>query len=110
MFNIILPFALLFELPIVVMFLTRLRILTPIRLRKVRGYAYIVLIIVASMISPPDLISHPSVFIPLIILYELSVMLSRIVYHKQLKEDRELDKELDAESDGCILAGSSDEE
>ncbi|WCK55006.1 twin-arginine translocase subunit TatC [Aneurinibacillus sp. Ricciae_BoGa-3] len=110
MFNIILPFALLFELPIVVMFLTRLRILNPIRLRKVRGYAYIVLIIVASMISPPDLISHLSVFIPLIILYELSVMLSRVVYDKQLKEDLELDKELDAVDDGRKMPGSSNEE
>lgn len=97
MFNIIIPLALLFELPIVVMFLTRLRILNPVRLKKFRGYSYFVLIIVASLISPPDLFSHLSVFIPLVLLYEVSVFVSRIVYRKQLREDAEWERKFDGE-------------
>ncbi|MFT9848883.1 twin-arginine translocase subunit TatC [Aneurinibacillus sp. REN35] len=93
MFNIVIPLALLFELPIIVMFLTRLRILNPMRMRKMRGYSYLALVIVASLISPPDFISHLSVFLPLVILYEISVVISRIIYRKQLKEDAKWEKE-----------------
>ncbi|WP_035101235.1 twin-arginine translocase subunit TatC [Aneurinibacillus terranovensis] len=110
MFNIILPFALLFELPIVVMFLTRLRILNPIRLKKVRGYAYLVLVIVASMISPPDFISHISVLIPLLLLYEISVFVSRFVYRKQLKEDEEWEKEFYADEENEPVLNLTDDE
>jgi sec-independent protein translocase protein TatC len=93
MFNIVIPLALLFELPIIVMFLTRLRVLNPMRMKKMRGYSYLVLVIIASLISPPDFISHLSVFVPLVILYEVSVVLSRIVYRKQLKEEAEWERE-----------------
>jgi sec-independent protein translocase protein TatC len=88
MFNILLPISILFELPAVVMFLTRLRLLNPIRLRKMRRYAYLFLVILSSIFTPPDAISAIIVAIPLIILYEISVILSRIVYRKQLEQDR----------------------
>jgi sec-independent protein translocase protein TatC len=87
MFNILLPIALLFELPIVVMFLTRLRLLNPKRLRKLRRYAYLALVILSSMVTPPDALSAIIVAIPLIILYEISVLLSIVVYRKQLAKD-----------------------
>jgi len=87
MFNILLPVSLLFELPIVVMFLTRLRILNPARLRKLRRYAYVVLVVIATFVTPPDLISDILVAIPLIVLYEVSVLLSAMVYRKQREKD-----------------------
>jgi sec-independent protein translocase protein TatC len=88
MFNILLPIALLFELPVVVMFLTRLRLVNPKRLRKLRRYAYMVLVILSTIVTPPDAISAIIVAIPLIILYEISVLLSTMVYRKQLAKDR----------------------
>ncbi len=88
MFNIILPMALLFELPVIVMFLTKIRILNPHRLRKLRRYAYLLLVIVGTVITPPDVISDLLVAVPLILLYEFSVMLSAWIYRKQLAEDR----------------------
>ncbi|GIP35142.1 Sec-independent protein translocase protein TatCy [Paenibacillus sp. J2TS4] len=93
MFNILLPISLLFELPIVVMFLTKLRILNPLRLRKLRRYAYMVLVIIGTVITPPDLISDILVIIPLILLYEFSVFLSGSIYRKQLEKDREWEEE-----------------
>ncbi|MFD0869542.1 MULTISPECIES: twin-arginine translocase subunit TatC [Paenibacillus] len=93
MFNILLPISLLFELPIVVMFLTKLRILTPPRLRKMRRYAYMILVIVGTVITPPDLISDILVIIPLILLYEFSVFLSGMIYRKQLERDRQWEEE-----------------
>ncbi|GEN36231.1 twin-arginine translocase subunit TatC [Aneurinibacillus danicus] len=105
MFNIIIPLALLFELPIIVMFLTRLRILNPMRMQKMRGYSYLALVIVASLISPPDFVSHLSVFLPLVILYEISVLISRVIYRKQLKEDAEWEKEFygDKKEEDAVL-------
>jgi sec-independent protein translocase protein TatC len=88
MFNILLPISLLFELPVVVMFLTRLRLLNPKRLHKLRRYAYLLLVIISTVVTPPDAISAIIVAIPLIILYEISVLLSRVVYRKQLVKDR----------------------
>lgn len=83
MTNILLPFGFIFEMPVVVLFLTRLGILSPERLSRMRKYAYLVLVIIASMISPPELISHISVSIPMILLYEVSVLLSRWAYRKR---------------------------
>lgn len=88
MFNILLPVAILFELPIVVMFLTKIRILNPIRLRKMRRYAYLLLVIIGTTLTPPDFISDILVSVPLIGLYEISLMLSGIIYRKQVEQDR----------------------
>lgn len=87
MFSLVLPLALLFELPLLVMFLTKLRILNPLRLRKMRRYAYFTLVFIAVVITPPDFISDFLVAIPLIVLYEFSVFLSAFVYRKQLAAD-----------------------
>ncbi|AIQ34035.1 MULTISPECIES: twin-arginine translocase subunit TatC [Paenibacillus] len=87
MFSLVLPLALLFELPLLVMFLTKLRVLNPIRLRKMRRYAYFTLVFIAVVITPPDFISDFLVTIPLLILYEFSVFLSAFVYRKQLAAD-----------------------
>lgn len=102
MFNILLPISLLFELPVVIMFLTRIRLLNPLRLRKMRRLAYFVLIVLGTMLSPPDVISDILVSIPLLILYELSVFLSSIVYRKQLAEQLAWEKEFDESADATI--------
>lgn len=87
MFNIVLPVSLLFEMPLIIMFLTGIRILNPIRLRKMRKVAYFGLVFIAVVITPPDFISDFLVTIPLLLLYEVSVFLSAFVYHKQLREE-----------------------
>jgi sec-independent protein translocase protein TatC len=79
------PFGLLFQLPVVIMFLTRLGIVTPMFLSKVRKYAYFVLLVIAALITPPELTSHLLVSIPLFILYEISIWVSRISYRKAQK-------------------------
>jgi len=76
LFDIVFPMAIAFELPVVMLFLTRIGLLTPDRIRKTRKYAYVGLAITGSCISPPDMVSHLSVTIPLILLFELSVAVS----------------------------------
>lgn len=103
LFKITLPFAFLFELPVIVMFLTSLGIINPQILSKIRKYAYFVLAIVAAVVTPPDFLSQTLVFIPLCILYEISIQLSKVVYRKKLKKDQMVAKEFgmaDAEEQG----------
>lgn len=88
------PFGVLFELPVVLMFLTSLGIVNPYVLQKIRKYAYFILILVAIVISPPDFMSDFIVAIPLIFLYEISVNLSKIVYKRKLKKQKKWEEEL----------------
>ncbi|MFD0588860.1 twin-arginine translocase subunit TatC [Paenibacillus sp. GCM10027627] len=83
MFSILIPIALLFELPLLIMFLTAIRIVNPLRLKKMRRLAYFIMAVIGITITPPDFISDVLVIIPLIVLYEISLMLSGFVYKKQ---------------------------
>jgi len=83
MFRIILPFAFLFEIPIMIMFLTSLGIVTPQLLKKMRKYAYFILLVVAALITPPDLFLHLLVVFPLFMLYEISIYLASFVYRRK---------------------------
>jgi len=87
--NMTIPFGVLFELPVVVMFLTSLGIINPFVLSKIRKYAYFVLIIIAVVITPPDFMSDFVVTLPLLLLYEISINLSKFVYRKRLKKLQE---------------------
>ncbi|MFD1956400.1 twin-arginine translocase subunit TatC [Paenibacillus thailandensis] len=70
------PMGLAFEMPLAALFLTFVGVLTPGRVKQVRKYAYVGLAVVGSCISPPDFISHLSVTVPLIALFEISVFVS----------------------------------
>ena len=80
LFQITIPLALIFELPAIVWFLTKLGILTPTLMTKYRKYVYLAMVILSAMITPPDLLSQVFVLIPLILLYEFSVLLCGWVY------------------------------
>ncbi|OLS41064.1 twin-arginine translocase subunit TatC [Bacillus sp. MRMR6] len=81
-----LPFGFLFELPVVIMFLTTLGVLNPYRLQKMRKYSYFGLIVTAVLITPPDFLSDVLVIVPLIFLYECSVILSKVVYRRKQQQ------------------------
>lgn len=94
LFQITLPFGIIFQLPIVLLFLTRLGMITPMMMVKVRKYAYFVLFVIAAFITPPDIFSHLIVTLPLFILYEVSIMISKIGYKKYLiaEQQREIEE------------------
>jgi sec-independent protein translocase protein TatC len=77
-----LPFGFLFQLPVVIMFLTRLGIVTPMFLISSRKYAYFILLVIAAFITPPEIISHLMVSVPLFGLYEISIIVSKGAYRK----------------------------
>lgn len=89
--RVTLPFAVLFEIPVITMFLTSLGVLTPDFMRKTRKYAYLILVVIGTIISPPDFVLQLVVAIPLIVLYEVSIFVSTFVYRKKLKKQKEVE-------------------
>lgn len=84
--SVTLAAGLLFELPVLVVFLTKAGIVTPSFLRKYRKHTFIVIMTVAAIITPPDILSLLLVTFPLWLLFELSIWLSAKLYKRRLKE------------------------
>ncbi len=84
--SICLATGLVFELPIIAFFLTKIGLITPTFLRKYRKHAIVVLFILAAIITPPDVFSQTLVVIPLLILYEVSIGISARVMKKKEKQ------------------------
>ena len=81
--------GLIFELPIVMFFLTKMGLITPDFLKKYRKHALVVVLILAAIITPPDIISQIIVGIPIMILYEVSIIISKVVIKRELKKNKE---------------------
>lgn len=77
------PLGLLFELPIVVMFLSTVGLLTSTTMVKARKWSYVVSAVLSAIITPPDFISQLLVLIPMIALYETSIVIIRRLEAKQ---------------------------
>lgn len=75
--------GLVFEMPMVSFFLSRLGILTPAFMRHYRRHAYTVLLIIAALITPADIVSMMILAVPLLLLYEFSIFISRIARKKR---------------------------
>jgi sec-independent protein translocase protein TatC len=73
----------------VIFFLTKVGVLTPDFLRKYRKYALIGVLVLSAIITPPDIVSQIIVAIPVLILYEISIFISKFVYKRLQKEERE---------------------
>jgi sec-independent protein translocase protein TatC len=87
--SITLTTGLVFELPIFVYFFTKIGIVTPEFLKKYRKHALVVVLILSAIITPPDITSQVLVALPIMILYEISIMISRRVIKQQEKKERE---------------------
>jgi len=79
--------GLIFQLPLLVYFLTRIGLITPAFLRRYRRHAIVLLAVVAAIITPPDLFSMILVMLPLYGLYELSIFLSSRTQKRYHPED-----------------------
>lgn len=90
LFRTVLPFGVIFQLPVIVLFLTQLGIITPMFLKKNRKYAYFIMFVLAALIAPPDLMTHLLLTVPMIILYEISIYVSKIGYRRYLKAEQQL--------------------
>ena len=80
--------GLVFELPILVYFLTKIGFVTPQILKKYRKFALVIVLIISAVITPPDIASQVIVAVPILILYQVSIFISRIVVRNQNKKER----------------------
>ncbi|HTG65872.1 MAG TPA: twin-arginine translocase subunit TatC [Flavobacterium sp.] len=79
----ILASGLFFELPIIIYFLSKLGLVTADFLRKYRKYAIVLVLIVAAIVTPPDVVSQTIVAIPMLLIYEASIFIAVLVAKKE---------------------------
>jgi sec-independent protein translocase protein TatC len=87
--SITLTTGLVFELPIFIYFFTKIGLVTPEFLKKYRKHALVVVLILSAVITPPDITSQVLVALPIMLLYELSIGISRRVIRQQEKAEKE---------------------
>ncbi|UMZ73155.1 twin-arginine translocase subunit TatC [Natranaerofaba carboxydovora] len=86
--GLIIPFGLVFQLPLITMILSQLDLIGPTFLKRNRKIALLVVFLVGAVLTPPDIISQALMAGPLILLYEISIIISRIVVRKKEKQDQ----------------------
>ena len=86
--KLLLAFGFVFELPVAAFFLSRMGVLTAEFLKEKRRYAILLIFIIAAVLTPPDVISQFLMAIPLVVLYEFSILIAKIAGKKR-KESEE---------------------
>ncbi|HDG97757.1 MAG TPA: twin-arginine translocase subunit TatC [Desulfobacterales bacterium] len=89
--KLLLAFGLVFELPVATFFLTKMGLVTDVFLRKQRKFAILLIFVAAAILTPPDVITQIMMAGPLLALYEISILVSKLAGRK--KEDSEKEKE-----------------
>lgn len=79
--------GLLFQLPIVVYFLSQIGIVTPQFLRQYRKHAIVIILVIAAIVTPPDPLSQTLISLPLYMLYEFSIFISAFVVRKKRRQE-----------------------
>lgn len=82
----VLSCGLIFELPIIVYFLTKVGLVTPEILKKYRKISLVIVLILSAIITPPDVASQVVVAVPIMVLYQISIAISRIVIKRDLRK------------------------
>ncbi len=100
--KLLLAFGVVFELPVVVMILSAMGLVTPMFLRRKRRHALVGITVLASVLSPGDVITVTiMMMVPLTVLYEVSIVLSSVIYRRRQEREAESD---DTPPDGAVEA------
>lgn len=81
--------GLLFQLPVIIYFLTKMGIVSPTLLRKYRKHSVVAILVIAAIVTPPDPISQTLIAIPLYLLFEISIVIAGRVERAKLREEEE---------------------
>lgn len=84
----LISFGIVFELPVIIVLLTQMGLMKPQWLTKSRRIVIVVIFVIGAIITPPDIVSQILVSIPLFILFEISIVLSKIVNRKKIKKEK----------------------
>ncbi|MEJ2584521.1 MAG: twin-arginine translocase subunit TatC [Robiginitalea sp.] len=80
--------GIMFELPIIIFFLTKVGLVTPEVLRKYRKIALVIVLTLSAVITPPDVASQIIVAVPVLLLYQVSIYISSVVLKREAKKAR----------------------
>ncbi len=83
--RLILAFGITFELPVILSLLSRLGLVSPEALVKFRPYFIVAAFVFAAIITPPDVVSQVFLALPLIVFYEISIVMAKILYPRSEK-------------------------
>ena len=81
--------GIMFELPIVIYFLTKVGLVTPEILKKYRKIALVIVLILSAIITPPDVASQIVVSVPVLVLYQISIYISKVVLKREAKKAKQ---------------------
>lgn len=90
---LVLACALMFQLPMVALFLSRAGLLTPSIMRIYRRHALVVILVISAIITPPDIVSQILLALPIYILYEISITISAVVERNNARTIEKLREE-----------------
>jgi sec-independent protein translocase protein TatC len=86
--KLLLAFGIIFEIPVFLFFMTKIGLVTPRKLARMRRYAIVVCFIVAAIITPtPDAFTQCMMAIPMIVLYEVGILVSKLAGRKKDEPD-----------------------
>jgi sec-independent protein translocase protein TatC len=91
--KLLFAFGLVFELPVVIFFLSKMGIVTPELLKKKRKYAILLTFVAAAILTPPDVVTQLMMAGPLIILYEIGIVISMVAKKKKMEAAMEAAEE-----------------
>ena len=114
--RLVLAFGIVFELPLVIYFLARFGVVTPPFLRKYRKHMIIGFLVLASVITPPDIFTQVILTLPMVVLYEASIFFAIIARKQYERKQRELfgddkpetDEDLETETGEDVEAGTKE--
>jgi sec-independent protein translocase protein TatC len=84
--KLILVFGLVFQMPVISLVLSRYGLITPAFLRKHRSYAIVIIFIAAAILTPPDPITQTMLAVPLVVLYEVTILITHFFSRKRKRE------------------------
>lgn len=87
--RLLLAFGLVFELPVVVFFMTKIGLITPDSMKRFRKFAILSSFILSAILTPPDVATQIMMALPIIILYEVSIIISKGIYRKKKEGSEE---------------------
>jgi len=95
--KLLFAFGIVFELPVVAFFLSKMGIVTPEFLKKKRKYALLLAFVLAAILTPPDVITQLMMAAPLILLYEIGILVAKMARRKKETEEETADEVLEGQ-------------
>ena len=90
--KLLFAFGVVFELPVIVFFLTKIGVVTPKLMKQKRKYAILMTFILAAILTPPDVFTQLMMAGPLLLLYEISILVSKMAVRKKVTEEEKAEE------------------